>query len=139
MLQDCPYTGLLHVAGRLDWDTSGLVIVTSDGDLNHQIISPKHKLVKTYHVTCAHVVQEEDIQKLIHGVELDDGYTTLPALARYLDDSRIRIELQITEGKYHQVKRMLQAVSNEVVTLHRVSIGPRTLDGLQEGEWRYLQ
>ena len=93
----CPYYEMLHVAGRLDWDTTGLVIATSDGDLNHQIISPKHKLTKTYRVTCQRPVYEYELQSLSEGVTLDDGYITLPAVATYLDDSHTVIGLQITE------------------------------------------
>lgn len=136
LIKDCPYRNLVHVAGRLDWDTSGLVVATSDWDLNHRIISPKHKLIKTYIVTCEDPVSDTMIKQLEEGVELDDGYVTLPA--QVMQSAKLKmqncIELKITEGKYHQVKRMMEAVGNKVVALHRSSIGDWNLDGLKEGE-----
>lgn len=150
LLQDCPYWLTLHVAGRLDQDTTGLVIATNDGDFNHRIISPKHKLVKSYLVSCEKEVTPEMITQLEKGVTLDDGYKTLPAVVKIpqfgrdgktdIQKKNIKnfIELQITEGKYHQVKRMLEAVENRVTHLHRQRIGERTLEGLSEGEWKYI-
>ena len=150
LLQDCPYWLTLHVAGRLDFDTTGMVIATNDGDFNHRIISPKHKLVKSYLVSCEKEVTADMIAQLEQWVTLDDGYETLPAVViipQFGRDGKTDIakkniknfiELQITEGKFHQVKRMLLAVENRVTHLHRKSIGERTLEGLAEGEWRYI-
>ncbi len=139
LIEACPYREMLHVAGRLDQDTTGLVVVTSDGELNHRIISPKHKLVKTYIVSCRLPVSDMMRQQLENGVVLDDGYKTLPAVVKQDATLATRITLQITEGKYHQVKRMLEAIGNEVIELHRESIGPWSLDGLKEWERRYLE
>jgi len=150
LIEDCPYCGMLHVAGRLDFDTTWLVLVTSDGGFNHTVISPKHKLIKTYIVTCALPVSDIMRRQLELWVILEDGYRTLPAkVIEFNKDSHVFgdrkssgkwhvIVLQISEGKYHQVKRMLEAVCNEVVELHRASIGERNLQWLIEGERKYL-
>lgn len=138
LLMQCPYWKTLHVAGRLDQDTTWLVVCTNNGDLNHRIISPKHKLIKTYIVHCEWVITEVMIDKLRQGVKLDDGYITLPAELVRVETNDREIILRIVEGKYHQVKRMLEAVWNKVVNLHRSEIGDRNLHGLKEWEWRYL-
>lgn len=146
LLKNCPYWKTLHVAGRLDQDTTWLVICTNDGDFNHRIISPKHKLIKTYKVVCESDISEDMIIRLEQWVELDDGYKTLPAKVKRIDlasaaskwISLRHIELQIIEGKYHQVKRMMESVDNKVVELHRSNIGERNLDGLKEWEWTYI-
>ena len=124
-----PYTPLLHIAGRLDVDTEGLIIASSDGQLVHKIISPRHHLPKTYLVTTRDPIDLTTCGTLARGVTLDDGYQTLPAQATMLDNHHL--ELILTEGKYHQVKRMLQSVGNEVVHLQRIAIGPRKIDDLQ--------
>lgn len=138
LLRDCPYWKTLHVAWRLDQDTTWLVLCTSDGDLNHRVISPKHKLIKTYIVRCDLEITEDMIEKLEHGVKLDDWYVTLPAQVNRANNSDREILLKIVEGKYHQVKRMLEAVWNKVTALHRSAIGDWDLFGLKEWEWRYL-
>ncbi|MEI6774856.1 MAG: pseudouridine synthase [bacterium] len=121
LLDDCIYKETLHVAGRLDADTTGLVLITNDGDLNHHIISPKKKMVKTYEVQVEKVINDAAIKQLEAGVVLEDGYHTLPA--QVIKKSEKNIVLMIHEGKYHQVKRMLEAVDNKVVKLHRTQIG----------------
>ncbi len=121
LLDDCIYKETLHVAGRLDADTTGLVLVTNDGTLNHQIISPKKKMTKIYEVTSEKPLTDTDCRQLQNGVMLDDGYTTLPAQLQKISDTNIRLSLH--EGKYHQVKRMREAVNNKVTKLHRTQIG----------------
>jgi len=150
LLKNCPYRKSLQVAGRLDQDTTWLVICTNDGDLNHRIISPKHKLPKTYIVTCLHPLTDDMKDKLIWWVELDDGYQTLPAKIDTIPDEWLvstpwseeelsrMFALTIIEGKYHQVKRMLQAVGNQVIALHRWSVWPWSVSWLGLGEWRYI-
>ncbi len=157
LLVGSPYRRSLHVAWRLDQDTTWLVVCTNDGDLNHRIISPKHKLIKTYLVACAKPLTNEMITNLESWVLLDDGYTTLPAKASLITYEETNalfdhlfegavmstvqwcfLKLQITEGKYHQVKRMLEGVDNEVIGLHRLSIGRWTTDWLQSGEWTLI-
>lgn len=123
--------------GRLDKDTTGLLLITNDGDLGHKLLSPKYHVDKTYIVTTAHSVNKNDIQALSDGVDIGDDKPTLPAKARLLEDGRL--ELTIHEGRYHQVKRMLEAIDNEVTALHRSSFGPLSLEnGPESGHWREL-
>lgn len=103
----------------------------------HRIISPKKKLPKIYFVSLAKDISDEAIVKLEAGVELDGGDVTLPAQIERIDEKTIR--LTIYEGKFHQVKRMMEAVDNNVVYLKRESIGEWTLDGLEKGEWKYIE
>lgn len=132
LLEDCVYKEILHVAGRLDADTTGLVLLTNDGDLNHRIISPKKKLVKIYEVDLEKPINQKNITNLEEGVILEDGYKTLPAQVEKISDNHIR--LSIHEGKYHQVKRMLEAVNNKVTKLHRTQIGECKLWNLSESK-----
>lgn len=137
-LLDIEKTETLHIAGRLDADTTGLVLITSDGQWSHRITSPKKECGKRYLVTLADPVDERVIEVFAQGVELrnEDGLTK-PAMLEIIEPTRVR--LTITEGKYHQVKRMFAAVGNHVVALHRESIGKIELDSdLEPGEWRYL-
>lgn len=133
-----PRIETLHIAGRLDIDTTGLVLITDDGQWSHRITSPKHNHNKTYLIDLDAPITEKQIEILTHGVQLkDEKKRSLPAKVKVLSDKNIR--MTITEGKYHQVKRMMTAVGNHVVTLHRESIGNITLDkALKEGEWRAL-
>lgn len=137
LLDDCIYKETLHVAWRLDADTTGLVIITNDGDLNHQIISPKKKMTKIYEVVSEKNISDMDCKQLENGVTLDDGYMTLPAHVEKISDKKIR--LSIHEGKYHQVKRMLEAVDNKVIKLHRIQIGRCVLWNLPEGKRKEIQ
>jgi 16S rRNA pseudouridine516 synthase len=135
LLTGCPYVHMLHVAWRLDQDTEWLLLASSDGQLIHRIISPKKKLPKVYFVSLWKPIDGDAIAQLEAGVILDDGYQTLPAEVLRVDNTTIR--LTIYEGKFHQVKRMMEAVDNTVVYLKRESIGEWTLDALEKGEWRY--
>ena len=133
---DCPYVELLHVAWRLDVDTEGLLLLSSDGQFIHQVISPKREKEKEYEVWLDSVISDEDCNKLEEWVILDDGYLTKPAKVQKIEDKKIL--LTITEGKYHQVKRMLESVGNKVVYLKRLRIGEWNLDGLKPGEWKMI-
>ena len=126
--------------GRLDKDTEGLLLITNDGQLAHQLLSPKKHVPKTYFAVIDGEVTEEDIKVFARGVTLDDGYETKPGELKILKSGlRSDIELTITEGKFHQVKRMFQAVGKKVVYLKRISMGPLPLDEtLQLGEYREL-
>ncbi|WP_017726515.1 pseudouridine synthase [Halalkalibacterium ligniniphilum] len=126
--------------GRLDKDTEGFVLLTNDGKLNHELMSPKKHVKKTYWAKVRGVVREEDITAFKAGVILDDGYKTKPAELVILTSGEISyIELSITEGKFHQVKRMFQAVGKKVLELKRLSIGPLALDdSLETGMYREL-
>ncbi len=132
LLSGWPYANLVHVAGRLDWDTEGLVIASSDGQFIHEIIAPKKKLEKEYFLQCAFSVSDDDLKKLEAGVTLDDGYTTMPAKAWRVTDKEIR--LVIHEGKFHQVKKMLEALNNKVLYLRRDRIWQRNIDSLKSWE-----
>ena len=137
LLDDCVYRDTLHVAGRLDADTTGLVLITNDGDLNHHIISPKKKMVKTYEVQLEKPIHDDAIKQLTAGVVLEDGYRTLPA--HVIKTGEKKIILMIHEGKYHQVKRMLEAVGNKVIWLHRTQIGKCILWDIPEGKRKEIE
>lgn len=131
-----PQQGELFPVGRLDKDTVGLLFITNDGKLAHQLLSPKNEYYKTYHVTLRDEVTEKDIKQLETGIELKE-FTTKPAKAELL--SPHEVSLSITEGKFHQVKRMFIALGNEVVKLKRTNFATLELDGaLAEGEYRRL-
>jgi 16S rRNA pseudouridine516 synthase len=126
--------------GRLDKDTVGLLLLTNDGKLAHQLLSPKKHVPKTYFAVIDQQVTEEDIVAFKKGVTLDDGYMTKPGELKILKSGITSdIELTITEGKFHQVKRMFQAVGKRVIYLQRISMGPLQLDEtLELGEYREL-
>lgn len=128
----------LHVAGRLDIDTTGLVLITGDGAWSHRITSPKHQCVKTYRVATAEFLTDKMIQKLETGVYIGkEKKRTAPAQVEQISEDEIL--LHITEGRYHQVKQMLAAIGNAVDQLHRESIGNIELDpDLAPGDYRAL-
>ena len=144
----------VYVAGRLDADSEGLLLLTNDGQLQARIADPRHKMAKTYWVQVEGVPSEAALQQLRDGVLLNDG-KTLPAQAHLLEPQpemwprnppiRVRqsipdcwIELVIREGKNRQVRRMTAAVGHPTLRLVRMAIGPYSLDGLQPGEWADL-
>ncbi|SIS52611.1 pseudouridine synthase [Salimicrobium flavidum] len=126
--------------GRLDKDTEGLLLLTNDGQLNHRLTSPKKGVGKTYKAKVAGEVTEEDVKAFKDGVTLDDGYVTKPAELSILESgAESEIELIITEGKFHQVKRMFEARDKKVTYLKRTKIGELELDEeLELGEYREL-
>lgn len=126
--------------GRLDKDTVGLLLITNDGNLTHNLLSPKKHVPKIYFAKIDGVVTEEDIEAFKRGVELDDGYVTKPGELVILKSSeQSEIELTIQEGKFHQVKRMFEAVGKKVTYLKRLSMGSLKLDDtLKLGEYREL-
>ncbi|MDO5707491.1 MAG: pseudouridine synthase [Andreesenia angusta] len=126
--------------GRLDKDTEGLLILSNDGQFAHNILSPKKNIKKKYYAIIDGRVNEEDIELFEEGIVLDDGYQTLPADLKIIKSGRnSEIELIITEGKYHQVKRMFEAIDKKVIYLKRLSIGGLNLDkNLELGEYREL-
>jgi len=124
--------------GRLDIDTEGLLILTNDGDLTHRVLSPKSHVNKTYFVRCALPVEDSCKDAFREGVILDDGYKTMPAQLEKCPDAHECL-LTIMEGKFHQVKRMMEAVGNKVIYLKRIKMGSLTLDeALPLGEIREL-
>ncbi|MEH6650835.1 MAG: pseudouridine synthase [Motiliproteus sp.] len=126
----------LHVAGRLDADTTGLVLATDDGRWSYQIITPNQGCPKTYRVDLRDEITDEVVTRFVEGVQLQgESGLTLPAQLQVLSPRQVLLTL--TEGKYHQVKRMFKAVGNRVVALHRQQIGAVHLD-IEVGCWRYL-
>jgi 23S rRNA pseudouridine2605 synthase len=125
--------------GRLDLDTSGLLLLTNDNALAEAMTNPTYKLPKTYLVKASMLLTEEQLNRLATGVELSDG-PTLPAKVQRLRDSAkcTFLELVITEGRNRQVRRMLEALDAKVLKLVRVRLGPLTLENLRIGEWRDL-
>ena len=133
---DEPMSEKLHLAGRLDLDTTGLVLLTDDGKWSHRITSPKHHCEKIYHVMVEQPLNANLIEIFKQGIQLKSEKTlTEPAKLVILDD--YHAELTISEGRYHQVKRMFAAVNNHVTKLHRKQIGNIILD-VPEGEYRPL-
>lgn len=135
---DVPVAHKLHAAGRLDIDTTGLVLLTDDGQWSHRITSPKHHCEKTYLVTLELPLSPDTASQFAAGVQLhNEKDLTKPAVLEKITDHQVR--LTISEGRYHQVKRMFAAVGNRVVQLHRERIGGIHLDSeLEPGEFRVL-
>ena len=130
----------LFPVGRLDKDTEGLLLITNDGALSHDLLSPKKHVSKTYFAKIEGVVTNEDVEIFKRGVVIDEDFTALPANLKIISSGPIsEIEVEIFEGKFHQVKRMFQAVDKKVVFLKRLSMGPLLLDpSLMPGEYRPL-
>jgi 16S rRNA pseudouridine516 synthase len=124
--------------GRLDQDTTGLLLLTDDGKFIHRMSSPKHHMPKVYEVTTKHEITTQQVEKLLSGVVLDDSPKPVQAAAcEKVSDTHLKLTL--TEGKYHQVKRMLAAVGNRVEGLHRSAIGHLQLPAdLAPGQWRWI-
>ncbi|QRO12610.1 rRNA pseudouridine synthase [Moraxella osloensis] len=140
-LIDVPQLGSLRIAGRLDVDTTGALLLSDDGGFLHRVTSPKHHVAKVYELTLAEPMTEAQqafaIKELAKGIMLEDEYDkTKPAELSFSDATHAKLVL--TEGKYHQVKRMMGYFGNKVIGLHRASIGNITLAGLEKGESRFL-
>ncbi len=135
--QKGPVQGVQAV-GRLDQDTTGLLLLTDDGKFIHRMSSPRHHVPKVYEVTVKHPLDDRQVQRLLQGVVLDDDPKPVAAAAcEAVADHHLRLTL--TEGKYHQVKRMVAAAGNRVEGLHRSRIGGLALPAdLQPGQWRWL-
>lgn len=132
-----PQKNQLHIAGRLDFNTTGLILLSNDGAWSRKISLPETKLAKTYEVTLAKPVGDEYAEVFRKGIYFAyEDITTRPACLEVLSDFTARLTL--VEGKYHQVKRMFGYFQNQVLALHRVSVGNITLAGLGEGESRLL-
>ena len=128
----------VQAVGRLDQDTTGMLLLTDDGAFIHRMSSPKHHVPKVYEVTTKHPVTPDMVDKLLAGVVLDDDPKPVKAAACEAV-AELHLRLTLTEGKYHQVKRMLAAVGNKVVGLHRSQIGEMPLpEDLKPGQWRWI-
>jgi 16S rRNA pseudouridine516 synthase len=124
--------------GRLDEDTTGLILLSDDGQFIHKMSSPKHKVPKVYEVTCKHPVDQSQVDHILKGVQLVDEDAPIAALACTKISDHV-IHMTLAEGKYHQVKRMVAAISNRVEALKRIQIGELRLpDDLAVGQWRWL-
>lgn len=132
----------VQAVGRLDQDTTGLLLLSDDGQFIHRMSSPKKHLSKVYEVTVKHPLDAKQVQRLLDGVVLDDDPKPVRAAACEIVDPQgdaLHLRLTLTEGKYHQVKRMLAAVGNRVEGLHRSRIGGLVLPAdLAPGQWRWL-
>lgn len=136
-----PELASLRMAGRLDVDTTGALLLSDDGKWLHRVTSPKHEHAKVYELTLADPIdtaaQDNAVKKVAQGILLDGDYEpTKPAILEFIDDTHARLTLE--QGKYHQVKRMMGYFGNKVVELHRASIGHITLEGLDKGDSRFL-
>ncbi|AQL56515.1 pseudouridine synthase [Abyssicoccus albus] len=114
--------------GRLDKDTTGLLLLTDDGQFNHLLMSPKHHVKKVYEVTLVESVSDMDIEQIESGIVLKDGTHCQPAAIKIMDEDTKVVHIELTEGKYHQVKRMFAAVGNRVVQLKRIQLGSYILE-----------
>jgi len=124
--------------GRLDEDTTGLLLITDDGQLNHQLSSAKRKVPKIYLATTKHPLDQAQIDQLLAGVLLNDEPEPIAAAGAEIVGEHL-LRLTVTEGKYHQVKRMVAAAGNRVEALHRETVGELSLPSeLKPGEWRWL-
>ena len=127
--------------GRLDMYTSGALILTNDGDFVYKVTHPKHEIEKTYTVTLKGIIQNDEVEKLRKGVQIED-YTTKPAKIKILKTDKekniSRLEIIIHEGKNRQVRKMCEAVGKKVLALHRSKIGTIGVKDLELGKWRYL-
>jgi 23S rRNA pseudouridine2605 synthase len=129
----------LSPVGRLDMDTSGLLLLTNDTGLAERITNPEHKVAKTYHVKASTLLSDDQLDQLRHGVELSDGPTRPAVVTRVRDAAKYTfLEITITEGRNRQVRRMLEAVGSKVLKLVRVAIGPIRIGDLPIGKWRHL-
>ena len=129
----------IYPVGRLDYDTSGLLLLTNDGDLAYKLTHPSREADKVYHAKIKGVLSDNEIQAFKTGIRIDD-YTTSPAKIKVLERTTTDslIEVTIHEGKNRQVRRMFEALGHTVLKLSRISIGPVKLGSLEEGSWRHL-
>ncbi len=133
-----PQKNKLFPVGRLDKDTTGLLLITDDGELAHNMLSPKKHVAKKYYATLNQGINPEIVRAFTQGICLDDGYVTKPAILKERMNP-CEVEVIIDEGKYHQIKRMFSACQRQVLQLKRVEMGPLKLDSmLKEGEFRPL-
>ena len=133
---DCPYSELLEIVWRLDKDTTGLVLFTNNWKIIHKLISPKKNILKKYIATLDSAINQKEIEKLEKWVIIDENYRTKKAKVNLLESKKI--EISISEGKFHQIKKMLEAVNNKVLELKRIEIWELKLWNLKVWEWRYL-
>lgn len=129
----------ISTIGRLDVDTTGAILITDDGDLNHRLTSPKSDVSKVYEATLAHPLKGDEKEIFASGELMLNGEKKplLPAKLEVLNETTVRLE--IVEGRYHQVKRMFGAVGNRVIKLHRISFDKFSIENLKEGEYKFVE
>ena len=127
----------IQAVGRLDADTTGVLLITNDGQFNHRMTSPKHKVDKIYRATLKHAADPSLCAQLQAGVLLHDDNETVRAAEAVLENPTTLL-MTITEGKYHQVKRMVAAAGNRVEHLHRDEFNGQTVENLASGEWKFI-
>jgi 16S rRNA pseudouridine516 synthase len=138
LLPDDVRNDRMFPCGRLDKNTLGLVLLTDNGDLAHELLAPKSHVSKKYRFEAEHPLTQEDARRFENGLVLEDGDETLPAKIELEGDGSRGI-ITLVEGKYHQIKRMLTALDNKITYLERITFGPLVLgDELERGQWRYL-
>ena len=129
----------LFPCGRLDRDTVGLMLITDDGELAHFLLSPVSHVSKAYRFRCESELDENGVNSLTSGVDIGDEKITKPS-SLTLDEGKKSGVIVLSEGRYHQIKRMFGAVGNRITYLERISFGPLELDAsLERGQWRYLE
>ena len=130
----------VYPIGRLDYDTSGLLLLTNDGDLANKLMHPRYKVYKTYIALVKGKLNGTDLGWLRHGVKIDEDYKTAPALVEVVesDGEKTTVKISIYEGKNRQVRKMLKAVGKDVVKLRRVSFGNISIGKLMSGKWEHL-
>ena len=129
----------LHAIGRLDYDSEGLLLLTNDGDITNKIIHPSSKIFKTYKVIIKGKITMDNINLLRKGVQIDD-FKTQPAkvFLKHSEEEKSELKIEITEGKNRQIRKMIEAIGYEVISLKRIQIGEIKLDKLPIGSWRFL-
>lgn len=138
LLPDDVRNDRMFPCGRLDKNTLGLMLITDNGELAHELLAPKSHVSKKYRFCAEKEISREEAGRFENGLVLEDGYVTLPARIE-LDAGGKSGVITLTEGKYHQIKRMLISLDNKITYLERISFGSLTLDpSLARGEWRYL-
>ena len=136
-------TARIYPVGRLDYDSSGLIILTNDGQFANMLMHPRYHIPKTYHVTVKGLVQRSDVAALSRGIKLDDGIKTLPAKVMItnqdIPNERTSLDVTITEGRNRQIRRMFEALGYEVKKLHRTQYGTVRDDQMPSGSYRRLK
>ena len=139
-LIDCPYR--LYPLGRLDYDSSGLILLSNDGELMQKLIHPRFEVDKTYEVTVTPIITENEIRKLQEGIEIDD-YISAPAQVKLIKNNTGKntsmLDITIHEGKNREIRKMFEALDHEVIRLHRISEANLELGDLKSGAYRRLK
>lgn len=137
LLKDCPYKNILEIVGRLDVDTTWLLLFTNNWEIIHKLISPKKNIFKKYFVKAKNNLTKNDLENLKNWVLIDENYLTKPAKIEILSENEINLSIQ--EWKFHQIKKMFESLWNKVEKLHRTEIWKIKLENLELWKWRFLE